>query len=651
MFPILYESIERDSSRQQAPKLVVPQHHGLGTLSSCISCTVEQERNGKYELVMEYSASGIHASEIANRRILKVKPNFTDPPQLFRIDRIGKTMNGKFTVYAKHISYDISGYLITGGEAVDAESACILLTNGTNKDFRISTTKQVIADFSIKEPSSVKSWFAGKEGSFLDVFGTAEIKYNNFDVSFPVHAGEDRGVTIRYGKNLLELSQEIDASNLYTAVVCYYKSDEAGLITSNQYSTGLVLDVPKVLAVDVTQEFQETPTQEQINYKAQDYISSHNLTIPSNNITLDFVQSGDLTNRVDLCDTVSVYYEALGITRAEVKCIRTKYDCLREKYIETEFGDVKINLADTISDSTARVDEAVSAAGQAVNAVGSKKRVFINEPVPPYDEGDLWTDLEKIYVCVMARQSGEFNQEDWQEATNYQDKSDLDLAIARATELITGTSSGLVILHDNNGDGSPDEILITSDNDFHSNTARLWRWNASGLGYSSTGYDGTYTDAFYIDENGYGHLNASFIAGEKLDAQEANLQNLTANMFEGGRIVLGGSDVPEGKIIILNQADTPLIQIDTNGLECFGTTVGGITPSVVFDKNGVTAYSNSADKANTAIFWTKQDSFHMTKAVVENEISACGMVKMIPITIRNSSQSITNKGLAFVSMA
>ena len=392
MFPILYEQIAAGT---------VPQHYGLGTLSDAISCVVEQERNGIYELTMEYPATGIHAQDIAQRRILKVKPNFTDVPQLFRIDRVGKTMNGVFTCYAKHISYDLSGYVITSGTANNAESACKLLsdatkTDGENPDFIINTTKTVLAEFNITTPSSVKSWFGGKEGSLLDVYGTGEWKYNNFTCSLMVHAGvTEPRTTIRYGKNLLELSQEIDSSKLFTDVLCFYKSEDA-LVSGNKVTTGLTLDVPKCLVVDVTSQFQNVPTTEDLDDAAQDYIDSHNLTVPTNNITLDFVQSGELTTRVDLCDVVDVYYEALGITRARVKCIRTKWDCIREKYIETEFGDVKQSLADTISDATSAISDIASLAGD-------KKRVFVNTPTPPYNIGDLWVNDGTIYYCIEGK--------------------------------------------------------------------------------------------------------------------------------------------------------------------------------------------------------------------------------------------------------
>lgn len=170
MFPILYENVTPG---------VVPQDYGLGVLSDCLSCYVEQERNGIYELKMDYPADGIHAADIAKRRVIKVKPNFTDDPQLFRIDRVGKVMAGVFTIYAKHISYDLSGYPVYSGTANNAAGACALLTAKANERvgienaYLIETDKQVVADFSINEPGSIKSYFVGREGSFLDCFGTA----------------------------------------------------------------------------------------------------------------------------------------------------------------------------------------------------------------------------------------------------------------------------------------------------------------------------------------------------------------------------------------------------------------------------------------------------------------------------------------------
>ncbi len=474
MRPILYESITAGQ---------VPEHNGLGVLSDCLSCFVEQKRNDIYELTMEYPIDGLHAQELAQRRVLKVKPNFTDDPQLFRIERISAALNGKFTVYARHISYDLSGVVLASGTAGSAVAACQLF-QAAAPGYTFYTDKAVSASFKVTEPASVRSYFAGRTGSFLDVFGTAEIVYDNFNVKFLLHAGQNRNVQIRYKKNLLELSQECSSSNLYTHVLCYWKDNQSGtVVTSVQVSTGLQLDVDRVLTVDVSSEYQEQPTVAVLNARAQRYINDNNVTTPNNNITLDFVQSGELADRVDLCDTVTVYYEALGIERAQVKCIRTKWDCLLEKYTEIEFGEARSNVVDSL-------------------AVGARALA------------------EKPSTTAMEH------------------------AIQRATDLISGNSGGYVINgHDSNGDGYPDENLIMDTPDI--NTAiKVIRENLGGIGLSTTGYAGPFKTAItaegiVADAITTGTLNADLIkAGVISDAQgnstidmtngQASLNNLKA---------------------------------------------------------------------------------------------------------------------------
>ena len=199
MVPVLYKTITEGT---------VPTHYGIGALVDCLSCEVTEQRNGSYELAMVYTAKGIHAEDIKVNSFIKAKPNFMDEPQLFRIYKVGKVMNGRFTVSARHISYDLSGKVITGGSASSCVAACALLSSSAG-NFIISTDKELAGAFSVSQPSSVRSWFGGKQGSILDVFGPGEWKYDNYTARFMAHRGDNRGVTIRYGKNLTELRQRV----------------------------------------------------------------------------------------------------------------------------------------------------------------------------------------------------------------------------------------------------------------------------------------------------------------------------------------------------------------------------------------------------------------------------------------------------------
>lgn len=342
MIPVLYERIIEGT---------VPSDYGVGPLTDCLSCEVTEERNGAYELVLTYAAQGIHADEITVGRFILAKPNFTDAPQLFRIYKVGKSMNGRFSVQAQHITYDLSGKVIIDGSALNISAACLLLQNNAGS-FTIDTDKTGDGAFKITSPSSVRSWLGGKSGSLLDVFGSGEWHYNNFDCFLYRHRGEDRGVVISYGKNLTELSQEIDAQNLCTGVIPYYQNTENEvLIVGERIPTGLHLDAARDVAIDFTNDCNpdsSVPMSSQLAILGGRYISNNILSRAISTITLDFIQLSTIEERVDLCDTVHIYFEALGISAA-LKCIKTTWDVLGDRYISTTFGDTKTDITDTIA--------------------------------------------------------------------------------------------------------------------------------------------------------------------------------------------------------------------------------------------------------------------------------------------------------------
>lgn len=471
MIPILYDSIVEGQ---------IPNHFGLGSLTDTISAKCTEERNGAYEIVLEYPSSGIHAEDIAPNRFIMAKPNFTDAPQIFRIYKIGKDMGGKFQVFGQHISYDLSGKVVPSGVTGGSATAAVLAlkTNGGG-DFNITTDIVSSRTFKVDVPSSTRSWFGGKEGSLLDIYG-GEWKYDNYTCSLLASRGTNRGVQIRYGKNLTQLSQELDMSSLVTGVYGYAVNPNTNAVTTgSKVSTGLSLDVPHDIAIDFSNEIDwesSTAIATQLNNLATNYVSNNSASLINirNSITLDFVQMKDLTDRVDLCDTVSIFFEALGIS-ASVKCIKTEWDVLEERYTRTTFGDARTNIADTISSQTKKL-----------------------EVVPT--------------------------------------SSEMTSAVKRATELITGNLGGYVILHDADGDGKPDEILIMNTED-PSTSTEVWRWNKNGLAYGNS-YQGPF-DKLALTSDGQivataitsGVLNADLIkAGTISDTQGNSTINMTSGV-------------------------------------------------------------------------------------------------------------------------
>lgn len=471
MIPILYNAVTEGT---------VPNDYGIGSLTDCLSCEVTEERNGSYELTLSYAVGGIHADEIEVNRIIKAKPNYTDNPQLFRIYKVGKAMNGRFEVNAQHISYDLSGKILPAGILTfDALATVQAITANGGGNFNITTDISSSATFKTDVPASTRSWFGGKERSLLDIYG-GEWKYDNFTCSLLASRGTDRGTTIRYGKNLTELSQEISFENLVTAIVPYaVNPDDSSVVTGTEVSTGLSLNVDKKLAIDFNDGIEwndSTPIATQLNTLATRYVTANRSSMVNmkNSITLNFAQSGDLKERVDLCDTVKIYFEALGIT-ASAKCVSATWDVLADRYSSNTFGDAVSTITDTIA------------------------------------------TVEKKIVNVPT-------------------KNEVAQTVSEATQMITGNLGGYVVFHDSDSDGQPDEILIMDTPDI-STSLNIWRWNQAGLGFSSSGYAGPYdTVALTAD----GKINASAITAGTLNADlikagilSDSQGNSTINMTNG----------------------------------------------------------------------------------------------------------------------
>ena len=472
MIPILYSSGSLTEG-------TVPQHNGVGPLTDCISCKVTEERNGSYELVMEYHQAGVHSLYIEPNAFIKAKPNPTDPAQLFRIYKVGKAMNGKFTVYAQHISYDLSGKLISPASAASL-SAAIALLNTKAGNFTISTNKSSNAGFKVNVPSSVRSWFGGKQGSLLDIYG-GEWYFNNYTAELKSSRGADNGVQIRYAKNLTELSQEISMENLCTGILPYYVDEDGNVIENITFPTGLHLDVPRDIAIDFSQDVvpdSDIHILTQLGILMSYYAQNHLLTSVFSSLTLDFVQLETYEDLISLCDTVHVYFQALGVDVA-AKVVKTEWNVLLDRYEHITLGNIRSSIADTFAAVQKTANNAV--------------------------QRDL-----------------------------------MDNSIKKGT----GNFGGYVVLHDGDGDGFPDELLVMDAATVDTATI-VWRWNKNGLGFSTTGYSGTYFKAITLD--------GKLIATDELTLSDgSNNQVVIYYAANGGRVRVNTSNGDEVALLYAN---------------------------------------------------------------------------------------------------
>lgn len=489
MIPILYESTETTFTS-----------NGIGRLSDAVSCVVSEERNGPYELEMEYPTTGIHYSDIQLFRIIFAVPADGKSGQPFEIYDISRPLNGVVTVRAWHLSYRLNKIVVKPFTAASCSAALTGLKNNstTTNPFTFGTDKNVSANFAVKTPTECRGLLGGQAGSILNVFGKGDYEFDKFQVYLYTNRGADNGVTIRYGKNLTDLDADIGMDTVYTGIVPFYYNEEtADLVTIN----GLVLwgdhrsdyPVDMVKPVDLSDKWEESaPTKAQLLSAAQSYMDSNPGWELNTNLKVSFVALADTVEyknvsalqRVNLCDTVTIIHEGLGVS-ATAKVVKTEYNVLLERYDSIELGTASVSLGQAIEDT------------------------IINSDAVPTT-------------------------------------SEMQRAIQNGTALITGNSGGYVVLK-KNANGQPEELLVMDSPNINM-AVNVWRWNSSGLGFSPNGYSGPYNTAwtydgkFYVDWVTAGAINAALVNTGTISSADGKVQIVLSETGNTGQLIVNSSN-------------------------------------------------------------------------------------------------------------
>lgn len=487
--------------------------NGLGRLD-CHDCKVTEERNGQYELELTIAESALHADQIEMTSIIVVRASQGSGLQAFRVYRITKPLNGVFKVYANHISYQLSMIPTMPFSIVASSSACQETLDGLVNNavetcpFTFTTDVTTVASYKQTVPSSIRSRLGGVEGSVLDQFG-GEYEFDNYDVI--LH--EDRGVTtptvtLRYGKNITDINQEENISNTITGIVPFWADNDGNLVTlpekvvNSPYASSYPFK--RTVPHDFSDDFEEEPTENQLRTKAQAYVAD--IGVPVVSIKLSFVNLADTEEykdiaplqSVNLCDLINVQFEKYGISTT-AKIVKTVYDVLGEKYDSLEIGSLRSSLATTINEQ--------------------------NE--------NTATSISSIYQKVGTE-------------------------IDNATAWLT--SSGGYVVAVKNADGSWKELLFLDDDDIDT-AVNVLRINENGIGFSSNGVSGPYTQAWTLD----------------------------------GRLVIGGTNVPS--ITVYDSQSNIIFQASASAM-IWNATNSSMDSSGVITMNGAKMSEGSIEQTN-----------------------------------------------------
>lgn len=479
--------------------------NGLGRLSDALSCIVTHEINGMYELAMTYPITGIHFEDLANDRIIWADVDTYTPQQGFRIYRITRPLNGIVTVYARHICYDMSGYVCQPMNQSTLTNALANLASNCVPSpcpFTFTSPRTVASPYKTATPMSLWQMMGGVQGSLLDVYG-GEWDFDNYTATLRTKLGQDRNVSIRYGKNMTELEQDATIEKQYGGIFPYWYNEESGtLVTLPENYVTVAGGGSRVLCIDFSNDFEDPPTVSQLRDRANSYANANDVGDVQISWKVGFVplakseEYKDIAalEGVQLGDTVHVFYEPMGLT-ATARAVKTDYNVLLDTYESVTLGRVKQNLAKILT-----------------------------------------TQKEEIERTITAV------------------KSTLEHAIDEATDFITNGAGYMRFIYDSNDNLT--EIVSLDDPDIN-NATYVWRWNNGGFGFSANGYGGPYTTAIYQSGSDAGAIVADFITVGTLKANRVRAGLLTD---EAGHntwdLDTGAFTITDGSVNITTNSNT-----------------------------------------------------------------------------------------------
>jgi phage minor structural protein len=267
--------------------------------------------------------------------------------QAFRINNPEQNKT-KIKARAKHIFFDSQNYLIVSAMATakTCEEALEIINASTEPQtaFTVASDINDINSYGC----NLKSLYEAVSGVLARWGG--HLVRNNFDIQIKETIGTDKGVTIRYGKNLKEIQKSEDWNNVVTKLLPTGKDgiqlDSVYLISDTQY------DVPYTKTVSFNQDLEKEEGETEAQYEnrlKQDLEEQATAYLAENcKPKINYTVKASIENISDIGDIIEVIDEDLGIDLI-TSVTAIEYDCNLEKITLVEFGNIKEKLSNLLN--------------------------------------------------------------------------------------------------------------------------------------------------------------------------------------------------------------------------------------------------------------------------------------------------------------
>lgn len=334
---------------------------GIGAVPEAISCTVDEVRNQSNTLTLEAPLDAANRAYLTEGNIIVADTNERLRRQPYEIVHTEENLSsGRTIVEAQHIAYrlrysvvkQISGSSVSDVFTAFKTAASMVEENDFTFYTDIATSQAVSYNY-----MSVWDILHGTEGSLIDTFG-GFIEMNGFQIRLLQRRGQDNGVVVPYGKNLVDLLRSVDSGDVINGIFPVYTSNGEIAVTGTavQYSDNTSrYPYKRTEVVDFSEQFGDTvPTAAQLDAAALSKVTGQGLpqaTITGEFIplsaTLDYKDFGTLES-VAMDDTIRFYVPRMGID-ITTKVVATHWNVLADRYDSVEVGDVKQTIRQAIA--------------------------------------------------------------------------------------------------------------------------------------------------------------------------------------------------------------------------------------------------------------------------------------------------------------
>lgn len=374
-------------------------HNGLATLQPS-RCIVSEKLNGEYQLDLEHpiDAEG-RWKHLAEDNLLRAPTPEGD--DLFRIYKDIETLSRIPRVQARHLSYDLLTDLVINNAPTDATATAALQTALQGTGFTGTSDVSGLNSVRWVRKNRLACILGDEDNSIVSRWGgEAYRRQRRFDMQ--AQRGMDRGVSIRYRKNLTGLELERDVTSVITRVM------PTGLAEDGQ----TVLSLPEIYVDSPLIGNYFKPKEKHIHYgdirlgeegyetEEDVYAALHarvmaeydaGLDKPTVSGKISFVDLSQTTEykhyrqleRIHLGDTVHIWHADLGIDTT-ARIVGYTWDALLERYISLEIGQPALTISAMIKQQNQQLLQQTTQRSDALQAAIDEATGIITSPGRSY---------------------------------------------------------------------------------------------------------------------------------------------------------------------------------------------------------------------------------------------------------------------------